>query len=196
MMLSPLVKARQALRHAALADRHIIVDALVGLLLASRGDSDGRAGRRMDRAGAGNRRQDQAGALGAEQNRSRRSLRSGARSLASDANAVAPSAPNVIMPVLAFVTPAVGELLLFFGTLVFILASQIEMRGNHLAMMFGTREAQVTRAEDHARHRAQFGPLSDGRHVRQRHARCHRRAGLLARSDCPTRRSSACWRRS
>jgi predicted PurR-regulated permease PerM len=53
-----------------------------------------------------------------------------------------PSAPNVIMPVLAFVTPAVGELLLFFGTLVFILASQIEMQAN-LAMMFGTREAKL-----------------------------------------------------
>jgi predicted PurR-regulated permease PerM len=56
--------------------------------------------------------------------------------------AAAPSAPNVIMPVLAFVTPAAGELLLFFGTLVFILASQIEMQAN-LAMMFGTREGKL-----------------------------------------------------
>jgi predicted PurR-regulated permease PerM len=54
----------------------------------------------------------------------------------------APSAPNVIMPVLAFATPAAAELLLFFGTLVFILASQIEIQKN-IAMMFASREAKL-----------------------------------------------------
>ena len=54
----------------------------------------------------------------------------------------APSAPSMIMPVLAFVTPAAVELLLFFGALVFILASQIEIRKN-IAMMFASRDAKL-----------------------------------------------------
>lgn len=53
-----------------------------------------------------------------------------------------PSAPSVIMPVIAFVTPAAAELLLFFATLVFILASQLELQAN-LAMMFSSREAKL-----------------------------------------------------
>ncbi len=34
------------------------------------------------------------------------------------------SAPNVVLPVVAFLTPAAGEVLLFFGTLFFFLAGQ------------------------------------------------------------------------
>jgi predicted PurR-regulated permease PerM len=46
------------------------------------------------------------------------------------------------MPVIAFVTPAAAELLLFVGTLVFILAGQIELQAN-FAMMFASRESKL-----------------------------------------------------
>lgn len=44
------------------------------------------------------------------------------------------SAPNVVLPVVAFVTPAAGELLLFFGTLIFFLVGQSEMRVRLVAL--------------------------------------------------------------
>jgi predicted PurR-regulated permease PerM len=50
--------------------------------------------------------------------------------------------PNVVLPVVAFLTPAAGELLLFFGTLVFFLAGQIELR-RQLVSRFGDREAKL-----------------------------------------------------
>jgi predicted PurR-regulated permease PerM len=50
--------------------------------------------------------------------------------------------PNVVLPVVAFVTPAAGELLLFFGTLIFFLPGQIELR-THLVSMFGDRDAKL-----------------------------------------------------
>jgi len=58
--------------------------------------------------------------------------------------AAAPSAggPSVVLPVVAFLTPAAGELLLFFGTLLFFLGSQIGLR-NRLVLMFSTQEARL-----------------------------------------------------
>ena len=50
--------------------------------------------------------------------------------------------PNVVMPVVAFLTPAAGELLLFFGTLMFFLVGQIELR-NHVVSMFGNHDAKL-----------------------------------------------------
>lgn len=50
--------------------------------------------------------------------------------------------PNVVLPVVAFVTPAAGELLLFFGTLIFFLAGQIGLR-NHLVSMFSERDTKL-----------------------------------------------------
>ncbi len=50
--------------------------------------------------------------------------------------------PNVVMPVVAFLTPAAGELLLFFATLMFFLVGQIELR-KHLVSMFGDRDAKL-----------------------------------------------------
>jgi predicted PurR-regulated permease PerM len=44
------------------------------------------------------------------------------------------SAPNVVLPVVAFVTPAAGELLLFFGTLFFLLAGQLELRARFVSI--------------------------------------------------------------
>jgi predicted PurR-regulated permease PerM len=38
------------------------------------------------------------------------------------------AAPNVVFPVVAFLTPAAGQLLLFFGTLLFFLAGQLQLR--------------------------------------------------------------------
>jgi predicted PurR-regulated permease PerM len=52
------------------------------------------------------------------------------------------SASNVVFPVVAFVTPAVGELLLFFATLLFFLVGQSDLR-NHAMAMFGSREAKL-----------------------------------------------------
>ena len=56
--------------------------------------------------------------------------------------AAAPSAPSVVLPVVAFVTPAAGELLLFFGTLMFFLVGQIELRAQ-LVSFFATRDAKL-----------------------------------------------------
>ncbi len=51
-------------------------------------------------------------------------------------------APNVVLPVVAFVTPAAGELLLFFVTLMFFLVGQIELR-RQLVSLFGDRDAKL-----------------------------------------------------
>jgi predicted PurR-regulated permease PerM len=59
-----------------------------------------------------------------------------------DAAAGAAAPPNVVLPVVAFITPAAGELLLFFGTLMFFLVGQIELR-NHLVSMFSDRDAKL-----------------------------------------------------
>ncbi len=58
--------------------------------------------------------------------------------------ATAPSAggPNVVLPVVAFLTPAAGELLLFFGTLLFFLGSQIGLR-NRFVLMFSSQDARL-----------------------------------------------------
>jgi predicted PurR-regulated permease PerM len=55
---------------------------------------------------------------------------------------VAPPPSSMVLPVVAFVTPAVGELLLFFGTLMFFLVGQIELR-NHVVSLFGNRDAKL-----------------------------------------------------
>jgi predicted PurR-regulated permease PerM len=55
---------------------------------------------------------------------------------------VGASAPNVVLPVVAFLTPAAGELLLFFATLLFFLIGQIELR-NHVVSLFGNRDAKL-----------------------------------------------------
>ena len=51
-------------------------------------------------------------------------------------------ASNVVLPVVAFLTPAAGELLLFFATFYFFLVGQIELR-NHVVSMFGNRDAKL-----------------------------------------------------
>ena len=50
--------------------------------------------------------------------------------------------PGVVLPVVAFVTPAVGELLLFFGTLVFCLGGQFALR-TRLVSLFAEREEKL-----------------------------------------------------
>jgi predicted PurR-regulated permease PerM len=50
--------------------------------------------------------------------------------------------PSVVLPVVAFVTPAVGELMLFFGVLLFFLVGQIGLR-NRLVLMFSHQEARL-----------------------------------------------------
>ena len=52
------------------------------------------------------------------------------------------SAPSVVFPVVAFLTPAAGELLLFFGTLFFFLAGQLELRARFVSLFAG-REAKL-----------------------------------------------------
>jgi predicted PurR-regulated permease PerM len=51
-------------------------------------------------------------------------------------------ATNVVLPVMALVTPAVAQMLLFFGTLVFFLIGQEELRA-HLVALFGDRESKL-----------------------------------------------------
>jgi predicted PurR-regulated permease PerM len=48
----------------------------------------------------------------------------------------------IVLPMVAYMTPAAGELLLFFGTLLFFLVGQIELRANMVAM-FGNRDAKL-----------------------------------------------------
>lgn len=52
------------------------------------------------------------------------------------------AAPNVVLPVVAFLTPAAGQLLLFFGTLLFFLVGQLELRAR-LVLMFSSQEARL-----------------------------------------------------
>ena len=52
------------------------------------------------------------------------------------------STPNVVLPVVAFLTPAAGELLLFFATLLFFLVGQIELR-NSAVTMFANRDSKL-----------------------------------------------------
>jgi predicted PurR-regulated permease PerM len=50
--------------------------------------------------------------------------------------------PNVVLPVVAFLTPAAGEFLLFFATLYFFLVGQIELR-NHAVSMFANHDSKL-----------------------------------------------------
>jgi predicted PurR-regulated permease PerM len=52
------------------------------------------------------------------------------------------SSSNIVMPVVAFVTPAAGELLLFFAAMLFFLVGQGTLRPN-LVAMFPTRDAKL-----------------------------------------------------
>ena len=49
---------------------------------------------------------------------------------------------SIVMPVVAFVTPAAGELLLFFVMLLFFLVGQIELRSS-LVSLFGNRDTKL-----------------------------------------------------
>jgi predicted PurR-regulated permease PerM len=51
-------------------------------------------------------------------------------------------ASTVVLPVVAFVTPAAGELVLFFTTLLFFLVGEIELR-NQVVALFGNRDAKL-----------------------------------------------------
>ena len=51
-------------------------------------------------------------------------------------------ASTVVLPVVAFVTPAAGELVLFFTTLFFFLVGEIELR-NRFVALFGHRETKL-----------------------------------------------------
>ena len=51
-------------------------------------------------------------------------------------------ASNVVLPVVAFLTPAAGELLLLSATLYFFLVGQIELR-NQVVAMFGNRDSKL-----------------------------------------------------
>jgi predicted PurR-regulated permease PerM len=62
----------------------------------------------------------------------------------NNSGAVSVSSPpsSIFLPVVAYVTPAAGELLLFFATLLFFLVGQIELRAN-LVSMFGSRDTKL-----------------------------------------------------
>jgi predicted PurR-regulated permease PerM len=72
------------------------------------------------------------------------SLRELGSSLFGDSGTLSVSEPasNFVLPVVAFLTPAAGELLLFFATLLFFLVGQIELR-NHVVSMFSNRDAKL-----------------------------------------------------
>ncbi|HEY1980854.1 MAG TPA: AI-2E family transporter, partial [Xanthobacteraceae bacterium] len=60
----------------------------------------------------------------------------------ADAMNAAEPPPNVVFPVVAFLTPAAGELLLFFATLLFLLTGQIDLRNNAVSM-FSSRDSKL-----------------------------------------------------
>ena len=72
------------------------------------------------------------------------SLRELENSLFGDSGSLNVNAPppNVVLPVVAFLTPAAGESLLFFATLYFFLGGQIGLR-NHAVAMFAGRDAKL-----------------------------------------------------
>jgi predicted PurR-regulated permease PerM len=51
-------------------------------------------------------------------------------------------ASTVVLPVVAFITPAAGELVLFFTTLLFFLVGEIELR-NQVVALFGHRDSKL-----------------------------------------------------
>ena len=55
---------------------------------------------------------------------------------------VSTPAANFVVPVVAFFTPAAGELLLFFGILLFFLGGQFELRAS-VVSLFGSRDAKL-----------------------------------------------------
>jgi len=59
-----------------------------------------------------------------------------------DAARINSSSPNIVLPVVAFLTPAAGELLLFFGALTFFLVGYSELRSN-LVVLFSGRDAKL-----------------------------------------------------
>jgi predicted PurR-regulated permease PerM len=60
----------------------------------------------------------------------------------SDSAGAANPPPDVVLPVVAFLTPAAGEMLLFFGTLIFFLVGQAELRVR-LVSLFAERDAKL-----------------------------------------------------
>lgn len=68
-------------------------------------------------------------------------LRELERSFFGSNNATSPP-PNIVLPAVAFVTPAAGELLLFFGAMIFFLVGQGALRAQFIAM-FSVRESKL-----------------------------------------------------
>ena len=60
----------------------------------------------------------------------------------ANAVSVGASAPNVVLPVVAFLTPAAGELLLFFAALLFFLVGLNAFRTNFV-MLFSSRDTKL-----------------------------------------------------
>jgi len=52
------------------------------------------------------------------------------------------SPPSIVLPAVAFLTPAAGELLLFFGAMIFFLVGQSTFR-THFVAMFSARDAKL-----------------------------------------------------
>jgi predicted PurR-regulated permease PerM len=65
-------------------------------------------------------------------------------SLFGDSGGLSVNAPasNVVVPLVAFATPAAGELVLFFTTLLFFLVGQIELR-NQAVTLFGSQASKL-----------------------------------------------------
>jgi predicted PurR-regulated permease PerM len=71
-------------------------------------------------------------------------LRSIETSVFGTSNLITPSppGPEVVLPIVSFVTPAAAELLLFFGALLFFLVGQIEIR-EKLVGLFSQRDTRL-----------------------------------------------------
>ena len=107
---------------------------------------------------------------------------------------VSVSAPNVVLPVVAFLTPAAGEVLLFFVTLYFFLVGQMRIAQSGGQYVHQPR-FQAAIFENHARHRTQSGRLSHRRHDHQCRGRHHCRRRRLAHRLAQPGDLRRCWRR-
>ena len=105
------------------------------------GDRAGRPGQRMDRPRAADRRHASSRSSPCSISRSRHCTNS-RNSLLGGRPALGGSAPNVVLPVVAFLTPAAGEFLLFFAPCCFFLVGQIELR-NQAVTMFANHDSKL-----------------------------------------------------
>ena len=178
LTLAPLIKAGKRHGISPWITGILIVALAVGALAPGR-DGHRRPGERVDRPRAAKSAPPSSRSSPCSIRRSRRCANCRPRCSARRCGAGQTAAPNVVLPVVAFLTPAAGELLLFFGTLLFFSAGQIELR-NRFVSMFSSQRGAAALPAHHQRHREEPRRLSGRGDHDQRRARRRRRIRSMA----------------